>query len=321
MLPAETLCFKCKSYLNGFGPGLLDFKQTTIESKTTNFCENVMCSDFNIKSKKRESKCSFKTFEINICNSCLFNCLCLNLFESFGLKKDFSLRFMKNVVVMSKLTKVLVIEAKKNSILENYALLQRAAEAFVHFNGSKNSIYISICSFRMLVRRCGLCDFFNLSSVENVFLEVAKDWKAWKSKVKMDEFLKSKTSSSKFGISYVPFQGFVQVLYKVAELQFTGNNLREKIENLIKQIVKIMHKEKKDLSIIHKLKSSQRIKNKKKILDKKKSLLLPKKENVVLKKYFLQSLKSCEKDKDESIAKFSERSYKNWLNICLYDNF
>ena len=283
MLPTDILCFKCKSYLNGFGPGLVDIKQTTIESKITNFCDNVLHSDFIIKSKKRKFKSSFKTFDINICNACVFNCLCLNLFESFGLKKDLSLRFLKNVAVTSKLTKVLTIEAKKSSVLENYALLQRAAEAFVHFNVSKNSIYISICSFRMLVRRCGLCDFFNLSSVENVFLEVANDWKAWKTKVKMDDFLKSKTSYSKLRTTCVPFQGFVEVLYKVAELQITGKNLREKVENLIKQIVKIMHKEVKNLSIIHNLKSLQKIKNKNEIQDKKK-LQLPKQENGVLRK-------------------------------------
>ena len=313
------MCFKCGSYLNGFGPGLADSKQTTIVSQNTDFSfrDNVVYSNFITKLKHKEYKSCVKAFDVNICDACVFNCLCLNCFERFNLKRDFPLRFIKNVAAMKKLTKLLVIETKLCSILEDCTLLKQSAEAFIYFNGSKNSFFISICSFRLLVRRCGLCDFFNLSSIENVFFEVAKEWKIWKSKVRIDDFSKSKVSSPKIGDTYVPFQGFIQVLYKVAELQFSGNNLKEKVENLIKQIVKSMQKENKKVSTTHKFESSQKIKNKKK--SKEKYLELPEKDIGVHEKPFVHNLTSFNRLKNESIATFSERNYKRLLNISLFD--
>uniref|UniRef100_H2XQ27 Tubulin polyglutamylase TTLL11 n=1 Tax=Ciona intestinalis TaxID=7719 RepID=H2XQ27_CIOIN len=109
-------------------------------------------------------------------------------------------------------------EVKENFSIQEVTLLKRAAAVFIFFNGFKTSLRIGATAFRNMARRCRLCEQGSMPAVDILFIDTMRQWRGYTE------------SHQPAGL---PFQGFLEALFRLAKSRFRGSTLKEKLESLL----------------------------------------------------------------------------------------
>nr|XP_039257520.1 uncharacterized protein LOC120334135 [Styela clava]XP_039257521.1 uncharacterized protein LOC120334135 [Styela clava] len=131
----------------------------------------------------------------------------------------------------------------KSSTFSGYhmLLLRRCAKIFIYFNGIKSSLAMGATAFRNMARKCNLCDQGSLPSIDILYIDSLRQWQSYRNAhgtpyyiqtSDQQKDLKSKKAYLKQATG-LPFQGFVDAIFRIASQRYRGETLRDKVECLI----------------------------------------------------------------------------------------
>jgi len=119
--------------------------------------------------------------------------------------------------------------------MRDFMLLNRAAAVFIYFNGIKPSLRISATAFRNMARRCRIAEQGSMPSIDILFIDIMRQWQSY-SFGHLSPFydtLQTRNHVTRHQPAGLPFQGFLEALFKIASSRFHGETLKEKLEILI----------------------------------------------------------------------------------------
>ncbi|XP_078486450.1 tubulin polyglutamylase TTLL11-like [Ciona intestinalis] len=126
-------------------------------------------------------------------------------------------------------------EVNENFSIQEVTLLKRAAAVFIYFNGFKSSLRIGATAFRNMARRCRLCEQGSMPAVDILFIDTMRQWQGYteaRGSPFYDTF-KGKNPVTSHQPAGLPFQGFLEALFRLAKSRFRGSTLKEKLESLL----------------------------------------------------------------------------------------
>ena len=172
----------------------------------------------------------------NVCDNCMEEANVASSLEDYKLNRGtLSLllpRFQSNTRFILSQQRA---EKRENFSIQDLLLTKRAADVFIFFNGIKPSLRISATSFRNMARKCHLCESGAMPAIDILFIDIMRQWQR-----------QTNDHSSPFYNSYrqknpitshqpagLPFQGFLEAIFRIAKARFNGRSLKEKLEILI----------------------------------------------------------------------------------------
>lgn len=119
--------------------------------------------------------------------------------------------------------------------IQDLLLVKRAAAVFIFFNGIKPSLRISATSFRNMARKCHLCESGAMPAIDILFIDVMRNWQRQANDHHSPyyESYRHKNPITTHQPAGLPFQGFLEAIFRIAKAKFKGVDLKEKFETLI----------------------------------------------------------------------------------------
>ncbi|XP_076807145.1 uncharacterized protein LOC143450469 isoform X1 [Clavelina lepadiformis] len=111
-------------------------------------------------------------------------------------------------------------------MLKEIMLINRVAAVFIYFNGVKRSLRINATAFRNMARNCKLCDQGAMPAIDILFIDVLRQCQQYASE-QGSPFYHLQSSMG------LPFQGFLEAMFRIAKARFKGATLKEKLEALV----------------------------------------------------------------------------------------
>ena len=120
-------------------------------------------------------------------------------------------------------------------VIQDLLLIKRIASIFIYFNGFKPSLRISATSFRNMARKCRLCESGALPAVDILFIDIMRQWQRQVNDHTTPYYdtFRVKNPITSHHTSGLPFQGFLEAIFRIAKSRFKGISLKEKLEALV----------------------------------------------------------------------------------------
>ena len=120
-------------------------------------------------------------------------------------------------------------------VIQDLLIIKRIASVFIYFNGFKPSLRISATSFRNMARKCRLCESGAMPAIDILFIDIMRQWQRQindHTAPYYDTF-RVKNPIISHQSPGLPFQGFLEAIFRIAKSRFKGASLKEKLEALV----------------------------------------------------------------------------------------
>ena len=168
----------------------------------------------------------------DVCGNCLES-------STTSSSDDSNFVFKKTASTATPRTKKSLLP-EKNSKSESYVtqdllLVRRIASIFIFFNGFKPSLRMSATSFRNMARKCRLCESGAMPAIDILFIDIMRQWQRqiYDHTVPYYDSFRIKNPITSHQTQGLPFQGFLEAIFRIAKARFKGGTLKEKLENLV----------------------------------------------------------------------------------------
>jgi len=256
-IPLDVRCCLCGSFIAGAGPGLC-YVQNETEKEAAAAAEEAAAAaaaaeiqaevfqpddsveknelpDLSVSEGYLEDEEDKKQqeqhgkYDLEVCDGCYADSTAPPYRRSF--RKTEKARLLKELPKADALSIYMQQEEYNRAMVRRCTILNRAAEAFVFFSGVRPTLTISPNSFRNMVRRCHLCEFHFLPSIDLMYMEVMREWQSYV----LDRSMTIATVTDLYSPG-LPFPGFVMALFRIAKVQFRGSNLGYRVDALLSNV-------------------------------------------------------------------------------------
>jgi len=120
-------------------------------------------------------------------------------------------------------------------VIQDLLLIKRIASVFIYFNGFKPSLRIGATSFRNMARKCRLCESGAMPAIDILFIDVMRQWQRQINDHTTPYYntFRMKNPIISHQPQRLPFQGFLETIFRIAKSRFKGVSLKEKLEVLV----------------------------------------------------------------------------------------
>ena len=176
-----------------------------------------------------------ETSHREICDNCLES-------SSTSSSEDITIKFKANLPTSTNPRSKLHFHRKpeQGDKLDKFSVndllvIRRAAAIFIFFNGCKPSLRISATNFRNMARKCHLCDAGAMPAVDILFIDVMRQWQRQISDHSTPYYdtFRVKNPITSHQTPGLPFQGFLEAIFRIAKARAKGGSLKEQLETLV----------------------------------------------------------------------------------------